>query len=875
MPARLLAPEPDSTPPGLERKNLSSDQSLEFAKLIGRLATQFINLPVEELDDGITHALHEIATFADADYIYINQRDGDLLTIREGRYWCSDRVAWHGQLNFDLRNGDDGAILGFFENPSAANIPKVSQLPEDSLPRVFLDWLGVKSIAYVPLMPGNVVDGYLGIATVGEERNWSEHTLRLLDSAGAMFRNAMERQQSDIAMRSAQARFRSLLTSNLVGIWIGDESGRILEANDIVLEKLDYTREELEAGRIRWDASETRIFNFLPPEALDELRRHGQVGPWETEVIDRHGHRFPVLAGLARIEGEHGGILGVAQDLSALKQAERALLERSRLERLVSLLSTRFINMPLEELEGGIEDALGELGRFFGVDRAEIYLFSDDGEELNCGYEWCTPSVSRRKHLLQHIPVSRYTEITGRTRRGETVVISRIDDFAAEPRIDRSLFDNWGIRSFLAIPLQIEGKVAGAVTLICSRKEKIWDESATPLLEICAEMFAHSLERKRFQHVVNKLSSRHELILNAVGDGIYGLDMEGRVTFANRAAARMLGWPQEEILGRVAHDLFHHSKPDGSRYARDRCPIYAVMKDGRMRRAGDEVLWKSNGESFPAEYVSTPIVEKQVPVGAVVLFRDITERLKIKESNRQHRIELEHAQRLSTVGEMAAGLAHEINQPLLAIASYASACARRLKSGGDSDPTVVAGVEKISAQALYAGDVVKRIRGYARKTHSQPVALDVNTLISEALDFVKGEAGKNKVTIKQDLEPSLPSLYIDAIQLEQVLLNLIRNAIEELEQCEGRRVMEISTRKLTDTVVVSVSDNGGGLNGLSRNDLFEPFKSGKRDGLGLGLSISRSIVMSNGGTMWAAANEPQGLRISFRLPIAPKDSPHV
>ena len=133
-------------------------------------------------------------------------------------------------------------------------------------------------------------------------------------------------------------------------------------------------------------------------------------------------------------------------------------------------------------------------------------------------------------------------------------------------------------------------------------------------------------EHKRAEEDIHRLSLRNEMILNSAGEGIYGLDLEGRTTFVNPAAARMIGWEPGDLIGQPLHDILHHSKPDGSPYPREECPIYAALGDGAVHQVADEEFWRKDGTSFPVEYVSTPILEDDKPVGAVVVFRDITER---------------------------------------------------------------------------------------------------------------------------------------------------------------------------------------------------------------------------------------------------------
>ena len=234
---------------------------------------------------------------------------------------------------------------------------------------------------------------------------------------------------------------------------------------------------------------------------------------------------------------------------------------------------------------------------------------------------------------------------------------------------------------------------------------------------------------------------------------------------------------------------------------------------------------------------------------------------------RQHRAEIAHAARLSTLGGMAAGLAHELNQPLAAVVSYARGCARRLEAGELSKAALLEVLEEISAQALRAGEVLRRIRDFLRG-ESRREEVDLNDLVRGALRFAEGEARRAEIRLELELAPEPLRIEVDPIQIEQVILNLVQNGFEVMTTINGtERVISIATRRLApDTVEVTVRDSGAGLSSDVAARLFEPFFSTKPDGLGLGLSISRTIVESHGGRLWATAN-PDARGTAFRFTL--------
>ena len=169
------------------------------------------------------------------------------------------------------------------------------------------------------------------------------------------------------------------------------------------------------------------------------------------------------------------------------------------------------------------------------------------------------------------------------------------------------------------------------------------------------ELVRDITERKHTEELINRLYHQNELILNCAGEGTYGVDTNGNTTFANPAAAKMIGWEPGEIIGKFQHGILHHSKPDGTPYPGEECPIYAAFKDGFVHHVTDEVFWRKDGTSFPVEYISTPLKENDRIVGAVVVFKDVTMRKRLEEELRKHREHLEEIVKERTA-DMAIGI---------------------------------------------------------------------------------------------------------------------------------------------------------------------------------------------------------------------------
>ncbi|MET0105502.1 MAG: PhnD/SsuA/transferrin family substrate-binding protein [Sedimenticola sp.] len=366
------------------------------------------------------------------------------------------------------------------------------------------------------------------------------------------------------------------------------------------------------------------------------------------------------------------------------------------------------------------------------------------------------------------------------------------------------------------------------------------------------------------------LEQRHELILNSVADGIYGVDLQGNSTFVNRAMEQITGWKAEELIGKNQHDILHHTHADGTPHPRHECPVYATYRDNVPRFVDDDVFWKRDGNCFPVEYTSTPLRdEHEGVVGSVVVFRDISERKQAEEEARQHQMDLAHVARLSTMGEMASGIAHEINQPLTAIATNAHACIRMLEAGGEKNERIADVVEKIGAQAERAGEIIRQLRQFVRKEQPQLSAVNLNELIDEVVTLLKPEARRADVRIELDLEQEISTVLAQHIQIDQVILNLARNAIEAMQDMTaGDRVLTITTRQGgKNAVIVTVADTGPGLSEEVREQVFNPFVTTKPSGMGLGLSISQGIIDAHKGRLYVDSNPGEGAVFRFMLPV--------
>jgi PAS domain S-box-containing protein len=369
-----------------------------------------------------------------------------------------------------------------------------------------------------------------------------------------------------------------------------------------------------------------------------------------------------------------------------------------------------------------------------------------------------------------------------------------------------------------------------------------------------------------------RLSRHNELILNSAGEGIYGLDLDGNTTFCNPIAARMIGWEADELVGKPQHAILHHTKPDGSPYPREECPLHAAFKDGKIRHVSDEVFWRKDGTSFPVGYTSTPIRdEKGELVGAVVVFRDITDRKRAEDALRTAKEEAELANRAKSA--FLANMSHELRSPLNAVIGFADILKEEL-IGPIGLPQYREYAEDIHVSGTHLLDIINDILDISRieagklKLHEDRI--DIRSAIETCTKLIKPQAVPAKVRLRSEINSALPDLYADERKIRQILLNLLSNAVKFTP--EGGRVT--TTARIDDDgqFVLTVTDTGIGIAPEDMDKAMEPFGqinsslSCEQEGTGLGLSLTKALVELHGGELELKSELHKGTQAIVTLP---------
>jgi two-component system sensor kinase FixL len=358
-----------------------------------------------------------------------------------------------------------------------------------------------------------------------------------------------------------------------------------------------------------------------------------------------------------------------------------------------------------------------------------------------------------------------------------------------------------------------------------------------------------------------------DALLDAAVDAIVVIDERGRILRFNKAAETMFGYPAADVIGRALAILMAPADARSHKYFVDR---YLTTGEKRIIGIGREVMARRrDGALFPA---ALSVGEAQSSAGRrfVGLMRDLTSQKAAEEEALRHREQMMHASRLTTMGEMAAAIAHEINQPLSAIATYTAACMRFLDRGQGAHADVRAALKEIGGQAHRAGEIIERMRNFTRSRQSQRRLVDFAPLIEEIRPLTELDAKAHQVRLEIQIADKLPQVNADGVQIQQVVLNLLRNGIDAMvDVAPGERRLSLrALRGPENSIRVEISDCGHGVVESARPQLFTPFFTTKPTGMGMGLAISRSIIAAHGGKLDCVNNPDGGATFFFTLPGA-------
>ena len=387
-------------------------------------------------------------------------------------------------------------------------------------------------------------------------------------------------------------------------------------------------------------------------------------------------------------------------------------------------------------------------------------------------------------------------------------------------------------------------------------------ERTRQLIIVNEDLRRENTERRRAEEALRESEERWRAVFDNSAAGIALANPSGRFLAGNLAYQKMLGYSEKELRELSFLDITHEDYRDGNselttELLEGKRQYFEMEK--RYRRKDGNLIWVR-------VHVSLVSGKQITPRFLLTIVDNITELKRAEEGLRDAQMTLAHVTRVATLGEMTASIAHEINQPLGALVNNANACLGWLST--ENLEEVRNSVELMLDDAQRASEIITRIRSLVKKAPPQKDWLDINQTIREVIGLARNEIQRNGVALETQLSDDMPLIFADRIQLQQVMLNLMMNAIEAMTQVTTPRELLISSgADDSKGVVVVVRDSGPGLDSKSHERLFEPFYTTKPQGMGMGLAICRSLIEAHGGRLWATTNAPHGAVFQFTLPI--------
>jgi PAS domain S-box-containing protein len=675
-----------------------------------------------------------------------------------------------------------------------------------------------------------------------------------------------ERRKKEESLRESEERFRTMADVAPVLIWTTDADKLCTYVSQTWL---DFTGKIFEqelgngwAGDIHPSDREARLaayahcFDQRSPFTLEyRLRRHDGEYRW---LLDKGTPRFAS-------DGTFLGYIGSATDITERKRAEERLRVQHTVAQILAEAAT------IEEATPRILRAMGEC---LGWDVGALWRVDREAGTLRCVELWHkasikVPEFERASREFTFVPGLGLPGRVWSSREPEYIA-----DVVPDPNFPRApIAEREGLHAAFGFPLLLGGEVLGVVEFF-SREIGQPDQELLNMLATVGSQIGQFIERQRAETELRESEQNYRMLFESIDEGFCTIE----VLFDQNEK------PLDYRFLQISPSFERQTgiKNAAGRRMREIAPRHEehwFETYGRIALTGEPMRFENEAKQLGRWYdVYAFRVEDPRRRRVGILFNDITERKRAeaeaRDSERRYRevqAELAHASRVATMGQLMASIAHEVRQPIAAVVTNAQAGLNWLGAQPPDLEEVRQTLGCINRDGMRAGDVIGRIRALIKKAPPRKEDLQINEAVLEVIALTRAEVLKSGVSVRTQLAEGLPVIRADRVQLQQVILNLIVNAVEAMSgDGEGARELLINTgRDAPNGVLISLRDTGPGLDPKSLDRLFEAFYSTKAQGMGLGLAISRSIVEAHGGRLWASANVPRGAVFQFTVPASP------
>jgi PAS domain S-box-containing protein len=540
------------------------------------------------------------------------------------------------------------------------------------------------------------------------------------------------------------------------------------------------------------------------------------------------------------------------QEIAERKQTEVLLNQHLEFIKLISAISSDFINLETEKIDDGINKALELVTRFTGVERGYVFLLTKDEKKLELTHEWCIENVLAHKGILESINVSDFEDFVNSLKRGETAKVHTADiPRTPENKSMTDVLDLLSIKSFINLPIIISNKFIGYIGFDATKKQTEWSEGAINTFNLIGEIIGNTLERKRAEEALRESEERLRSTISSMDDLVFVLDKNGVFLDYYQAGSKSGLYASPELfLGKSYNEV--DLPPEVVKSYET--AFNAVAADGSVQHLDYSIEMKGEKKWFSAN-VSMRKDSHGKFNGVTVVSRDITERKELQER-------IVRQEKLAMLGQLAGGVGHELRNPLGAIKNAVYFLNMVLEN---PETEVKETLEILEKEVDTSERIINSLLDFARSKPPKQRDVDINQIIRDSLSHLKIP---ENIRVKNQIAKSLPTLPADADQLQQAFGNIMLNAVQAMP--DGGRLTIKSKLASPEWVTVSFADTGIGIAKEDLGKIFEPLITGKARGIGLGMAITKTFVEGHGGSIEVKSEPGKGSTFTVKLPVLKK-----
>ena len=777
--------------------------------MISSISEELINIKIGGLKSALIRVMQKIGSYVGLDrgciVIFSSVSNG----MFPAYYWCTDGIT---QLPFyinDLMKREGSSVLTKLNEGKVLCIHGVDSLYDSAcVEETIIQREGVKSLVIFPILSGGTLIGYMGLDSLSEKKELSDVTQAMLQVIVNVISRTFERIKADEALKKSESNFREMIDHATDAILVHDFYGNILVANQQQALLMGYSKEEILSMNI------TELFHDScgrenGKNCLEKLSA-GEPVIFERVITGKNGNKNIIEVRLTKtVFNGHPAVVSISRDITERKKVEQALCESE--QNLRELIEQAVDGIIVCDLDGNI----------MLVNDRKCHLLGYSKEEfLSHNMTYFFDDIIRENH------VERYWK---KMQPGDMFTFAR-----EEVRKDSSTF-----------PAEI-------------KLTKITYGGKPSILAVTRDITA----QKKAEQTIREERDRAQKYLDVAGVLIMAMDANGTVEMINSKGCEVLGYEEKEIIGK---NWFKTFIPQEDRAKAVEGYINLINAEEAFPERLETDVVTANGARRIISWNTVALRDdKGAITGMLRSGEDITEHRKAEREKKEMESRARLATHLASIGEMASGVAHEINNPLTGVIGYSQLLLRE-----DIPENLKDNIRIIHDGAQRVSDIVGKLLSFARQNRAERTFVNINQLLENTLALMAYELRKNNIEVFTYLLPDLPLTLADGGQLQQVFLNIVRNALLEIKRSKGQGLLRVSTSRRQDHIIISFEDDGPGIEAKYLHKIFDPFFTTRKvgEGTGLGLSVCHGIITEHGGTISVDSTPGEGATFILDLPI--------